>query len=62
MFSVHCEECASDVLLSTRRIVVHNTPSGIEVEWVCWDGHHGTWRAAAPAADATERSAELVTA
>jgi hypothetical protein len=62
MFSVHCDHCASDVLLSTRRIAVRNTPAGIEVDWVCWEGHRGTWRPAALAPTTSEREAELVSA
>jgi hypothetical protein len=44
MFSVHCPRHGSEVLLPERRIEsLHNTVAGIEVRWVCYCGHHGSF-------------------
>ena len=44
MFSVHCPQHGSEVLLPERRIEsLHNTPTGIEVRWVCYCGHRGSF-------------------
>ena len=43
MFSVHCPQHGSEVLLTERRIEsLRNTQSGIEVHWVCYCGHRGS--------------------
>lgn len=44
MFSAYCDGCATEVLLSTRRIVsLRHTDGGIVVIFRCWDGHLGSW-------------------
>ena len=44
MFSVHCPIHGSEVLLPERRIEsLRNTARGIEVSWVCYCGHHGSF-------------------
>jgi hypothetical protein len=44
MFSVHCPRHGHDVLLGERRIEsLHNRPDGIEVRWVCYCGHQGSF-------------------
>jgi len=43
MFSVHCPQHGSEVLLPEGHIEsVRNTQSGIEVAWVCYCGHRGS--------------------
>jgi hypothetical protein len=44
MFSVHCPRHGTEVLLQERRIEsLRNTLAGIEVRWVCYCGHHGSF-------------------
>ncbi|HEV3226047.1 MAG TPA: hypothetical protein VGZ52_04410 [Acidimicrobiales bacterium] len=44
MFTVHCPAHGHEVLLGERRIrQLHNTADGIEVRWVCYCGHHGSF-------------------
>jgi hypothetical protein len=44
MFSAHCPQHGGEVLLPERRIEsVRNTTCGIEVRWVCYCGHRGTF-------------------
>jgi hypothetical protein len=44
MFSVHCPQHRSEVLLPERRIEsLRNTNAGIEVRWVCYCGHRGSF-------------------
>ena len=44
MFSVHCPQHGSEVLLPERRIEsLRNTVAGIEVRWVCYCGHRGSF-------------------
>jgi hypothetical protein len=44
MFSVHCPQHGSEVLLPERRIEsLRNTMAGIEVRWVCYCGHRGSF-------------------
>ena len=43
MFSVHCPQHGSEVLLPEGNIEsLRNTQSGIEVRWVCYCGHRGS--------------------
>lgn len=42
MFTVHCSQHGSEVLLSERRIrTLHHTPRGLDLEWECWCGSRG---------------------
>ena len=44
MFSAHCPRHRSEILLPERHIrALRNTDAGIEVDWVCFCGHHGTF-------------------
>ena len=44
MFSVQCPQHGGEVLLPERRIEsLRNTMSGIEVRWVCYCGHRGSF-------------------
>ncbi|MEY2423766.1 MAG: hypothetical protein QOI95_3833 [Acidimicrobiaceae bacterium] len=44
MFSVQCPQHGSEVLLPERRIEsLRNTVAGIEVRWVCYCGHRGSF-------------------
>ena len=44
MFSVHCPKHGHEVLLGERRIEsLRNRQDGIEVNWVCYCGHHGSF-------------------
>jgi len=44
MFSVHCPVHGGEVLLPERHIEsLRNTATGIEVQWVCYCGHHGSF-------------------
>ncbi len=50
MFFVECDSHDSGfVLLNPDHIVaIRNTAAGIELEWECWCGNHGTWHPANP--------------
>jgi len=44
MFSVHCSRHGGSVLLPEHHIEsLRNTVAGIEVAWVCYCGHHGSF-------------------
>jgi len=44
MFTVHCPQHGSDVLLPERHIEsLRNGDAGIEVRWVCYCGHRGSF-------------------
>jgi len=44
MFSVHCPKHGHEVLLGERRIEsLHNSDAGIEVRWLCYCGHRGSF-------------------
>jgi hypothetical protein len=44
MFSVHCPRHRTEVLLPERHIrSLRNTDAGIEVDWVCFCGEHGSF-------------------
>ena len=44
MFSVHCPIHGHEVLLGERRIEsLRNSSAGIEVRWVCYCGHRGSF-------------------
>ena len=44
MFSVHCPRHGTEVLLGERRIdSIRNSAAGIEVRWVCYCGHEGSF-------------------
>ena len=44
MFSVHCPQHGHEVLLGERRIEsLRNHQDGIEVNWVCYCGHQGSF-------------------
>lgn len=44
MFSVQCPQHGNEVLLSESRIEsLQNTLAGIEVRWVCYCGHRGSF-------------------
>ena len=54
MFSVHCPRHGHEVLLGERRIEsLHNSPAGIEVWWVCYCGHRGSFLTGRRLADST---------
>jgi hypothetical protein len=49
MFSVHCPEHGTEVLLSERHIAaLVPTEAGIEVRWVCWCGTRGSFLTGRP--------------
>ena len=50
MFSVECDSHDSGfVLLNSDHIVtIRNTVDGIELDWECWCGNHGTWHPSNP--------------
>ena len=51
MFSVHCARHGGSVLLPEHHIEsLCNTVDGIEVRWVCYCGHHGSFTAGRRAA------------
>ena len=44
MFTVHCPIHGHEVLLGERRIEsLRNSSAGIEVRWVCYCGHRGSF-------------------
>jgi hypothetical protein len=44
MFTVQCPQHGTEVLLPERRIEsLRNTMTGIEVRWVCYCGHRGSF-------------------
>jgi hypothetical protein len=69
MFSVHCEQCGSVLLLGPANIIgVQNTSEGIAVHFRCHAGHRGVWlpsgRSDRPAIPSTarEHASHLATA
>ena len=44
MFSIQCPRHGSEVLLSESRIEsLRNSVAGIEVRWICYCGHRGSF-------------------
>jgi hypothetical protein len=49
MFSVHCPQHGTEVLLSERHIVgLDPSDDYLTVRWVCWCGHRGSHRTGRP--------------
>jgi hypothetical protein len=49
MFSIDCPTHRSTVLLSERRIRgIRRSATGMDVEYECWCGHRGSFRAGRP--------------